>query len=113
MRTEKQKSGKHKTVVGKLYATWCGHCVELEPVWKKMKKLRGIEFVEIEYDNITQGLEKLNARFKTDVKVNDGYPTIFKIERGKVEYYNGERTLPELTKWAKKTQTATRRRRNK
>ena len=110
MRTEKQKSSKHKTVIGKLYATWCGHCVELEPVWKKMKKLRGVEFVEIEYENIIQGLEKLNARFKTNVKVNDGYPTIFKIERGQVEYYNGKRTLPELTKWAKKTQTATRRR---
>ena len=110
MRTKKQKSSKHKTVIGKLYATWCGHCVELEPVWKKMKKLRGVEFVEIEYENIQQGLEKLNARFKTDVKVNDGYPTIFKIEHGKVEYYNGARTLSELTRWAKKTQAATRRR---
>jgi hypothetical protein len=72
-----------------------------------------MEFVEIESENITQGLERLNARFKTDVKMKDGYPTIFKIERGKVEYYNGERTLPKLTRWAKKSQTATRRRQYK
>jgi thiol-disulfide isomerase/thioredoxin len=96
-------------VVGKLYATWCGHCKTLEPEWKKMKesmmknkKNKDIEFVEIESENMENGLSKLNNTFSTNVKLQEGYPTIFKIEKGskKVEYFNGERNAEEIVKWS-------------
>jgi thiol-disulfide isomerase/thioredoxin len=100
---------KTKKVVGKLYATWCGHCKTLDPEWKKMKasvmknkKNKDIQFVEIESENMDNGLTKLNKTFSTNVAVQDGYPTLFKIEKGskKVEYFNGERNAEEIVKWS-------------
>ena len=106
MQTKKNKT---KKVVGKLFATWCGHCKTLEPEWKKMKesvmknkKNSDIEFVEIESENMENGLTKLNKTFSTNVQLQDGYPTIFKIEKGskKVEYFNGNRTAEEIMQWS-------------
>jgi len=48
-------------------------------------------------------LDKLNMQHGTNVDVQDGYPTIYKIVGGKVEYYNGERTEKELISWALKS----------
>jgi thiol-disulfide isomerase/thioredoxin len=91
-----------KTVIGKLFATWCGHCQSLEEPWNKMKTIVGekVEFVEIESENLENELKTLNAKHKTDVKMQGGYPTLFKIKGTKVSYYNGERTQEELVKWA-------------
>lgn len=98
----------HKKVVGKLFATWCGHCQTLEPQWKKMREivLKGskepVEFVEIESESLDSGLEELNRKYKTNVELKGGYPTLFKIESGKkqVDYYNGERDANNLAKWS-------------
>ena len=106
MQTKKNKT---KKVVGKIFATWCGHCKTLDPEWKKMKesvmknkKNNDIEFVEIESENMDNALTKLNKTFSTNVQLQDGYPTIFKIEKGskKVEYFNGERTAEEIMQWS-------------
>ncbi len=109
MQTKKNRQ-KRKNIVGKLYATWCGHCKTLEPEWKKMKRTvkkmmkGGVEFVEIESENMDNGLAKLNNKFRTNVKLQGGYPTLFKIDmdRKKVEYYNGNREANEMTKWSTK-----------
>ena len=110
MQTKRNRTAKtqKRKVVGKLYATWCGHCQTLEPEWQKMKanltKLYkgGVEFVEIESENMKHALDKLNKTFKTRVKLQGGYPTLFKIEPGKkkAEYYKGNRVATELTKWS-------------
>lgn len=106
MQTKKNKT---KKVVGKLFATWCGHCKTLDPEWKKMKKSvmknkknKDIQFVEIESENMDNGLTKLNKTFSTNVQLQDGYPTIFKIEKDskKVEYFNGNRTAEEIMQWS-------------
>jgi thiol-disulfide isomerase/thioredoxin len=106
-RNRNKKTQKRK-VIGKLYATWCGHCQTLEPEWQKMKanltKLYkgGVDFVEIESENMKHALDKLNKTFKTKVKLQGGYPTLFKIEPGKkkAEYFKGNREATELTKWS-------------
>jgi len=112
---QNQKGGRHK-VVGKLFATWCGHCTTLAPEWEKMKeevkkntKNDHIEFVEIESENLDSGLEELNKRFKTNVELKGGYPTLFKIEPGrkKVDYYNGDRQANNLIKWSLKNDNQT------
>jgi thiol-disulfide isomerase/thioredoxin len=106
---KKNRKGKPKKIIGKLFATWCGHCQQMEPEWKKMKdnvikysKNDEIEFVEIESKNMKQGLANLNKTFRTNIKLQGGYPTLFKIETGKnrAEYYNGGRTAAEMTKWS-------------
>ena len=51
----------------------------------------------------TNKLDKLNSKYKTNVAMQGGYPTIYKIVGGKVEYYNGERTENELVSWALKS----------
>ena len=92
-----------QTVVGKLYMDGCGHCVTLEEPWAQMKKkiekkvmvAGDIESAE------THKLDELNKKNGSDVAVQGGYPTIYKIKHGgKVEYYNGERTAPKLVSWA-------------
>jgi thiol-disulfide isomerase/thioredoxin len=107
-RNRTTKTTQKRKVIGKLYATWCGHCQTLEPEWQKMKanltKLYkgGVDFVEIESENMKHALDKLNKTFKTKVKLQGGYPTLFKIEPGKkkAEYYKGNRVATELTKWS-------------
>ena len=91
-----------QTVVGKLYMDGCGHCVSLEEPWNQMKTKVGGKVVvagDIESAEIGK-LDELNQKYGTDVSVQDGYPTIYKIKHGGVEYYNGERTVQKLVSWA-------------
>jgi thiol-disulfide isomerase/thioredoxin len=106
--TEKHRSSKPITI-GLVYAEWCGHCQALKPDWKKLKdtlsKNKKINIFELE-DSDTNKESKLKSVGKKthggSIQVN-GFPTLFKILNGKVEYYNGERTFDALLKWAKHT----------
>jgi hypothetical protein len=72
-----------------------------------------IEFVEMgdNEDNrmknigVDQLVEEFNKKHfpNGDKRVNtDGFPTIFKICRKKIEYYSGPRNASEMYKWATK-----------
>ena len=106
--TEKRRSSKPITI-GLVYAEWCGHCQALKPDWKKLKdtlsKNKKFNIFELE-DSDTNKESKLKSVGKKthggSIQVN-GFPTLFKILNGKVEYYNGERTFDALLKWAKHT----------
>lgn len=91
-----------KTIVGKIYANWCGHCQSLKPEWQMMKSTikngSNIQFIEIEEGQINK-LERFKQQFP-NLEVN-GYPTIFKIQpNGSIEYYNGARLAYDMKKWA-------------
>jgi len=95
---------KTRTIIGKIYANWCGHCQALKPEWNKMKSLikkdANIEIVEIE-ENEHEKLNKLKQRFP-HLQIN-GYPTIFKIYANKkIEYYTGNRLAYDIKKWSLK-----------
>jgi len=108
-KTLKNKPTKHgKTIVGKIYAGWCGHCQMLETPWNQMKanlgkKCGSFEFAEIEQKNEPIGLQKINETYlkKSHAKLSlqGGYPTLFKIKKGVLSYFNGNRTLEDMTKW--------------
>ena len=110
-----------KVVVGKLYMNGCGHCESLKEPWSQMESKIGgkIKVEKIESAEMDDRLLKLNKEHGSDVAVQGGYPTIFKIKNKKVEYYNGERTAPALIKWAnqstggKRTKRTKRTKRNK
>ena len=45
-------------------------------------------------------LDTLNKKYRTDIKMADGFPSIFKIMNGgKVEYYGGDRTATAMKEW--------------
>ena len=99
------KKSKKTIIIGKVYADWCGHCQALKPEWKKMKhhihtkkgKLR-VVFVEIEEKSIDRKLKQLKDEYGVEVNAN-GYPTLFKIENGKVDYFNGNRRSEDMSNW--------------
>ncbi len=102
-----------KTIVaGKLIWDQCGHCKALIPEWNKMKqsirtlskKTPGIfyRFVEIKAGEKEQDhINIINNKYLKDseekLAVQGGYPTVFKIDEGKLKYFNGgSRTAEEL-----------------
>jgi len=106
--TEKHKSSKPITV-GLVYAEWCGHCQALKPIWKQLKQSLStnpkFNIFELEDSDVNKESKLKSVSKKThggSIQVN-GFPTLFKILNGKVEYYNGERTLDALLKWANRT----------
>ena len=91
-----------RTIVGKIYANWCGHCQSLKPEWDTMKSTikngSNIQFIEIEEGEVNK-LERFKQQFP-NLEVN-GYPTIFKIHPTRsIEYYNGARLSYDMEKWA-------------
>ena len=92
-----------KTIVGKVYANWCGHCKSLAPEWEKLKHmlpLNKFEIIDIE-EKETQKRTNFESNHKP-LNVS-GYPTIFKYnpanKANKVEYYTGTRLAKQMKTW--------------
>ena len=110
-----RKQHKHKPVIiGLVYAEWCGHCKELKPEWeafktavKKDRKLSnkcGIFEVEDSDSMKSAKLASMNKKIKGgEIQVN-GFPTLFKISNGEVQYFQGGlRNAATLLEWARQT----------
>jgi len=98
-----KKQTKEPIVMGKVYADWCGHCQRLKPEWEHMKTLLPkprVIFVEINDQEKEQKIPELNAQHQVQMPMPSGYPTIFKIQKKQVHYYEGGRTASEMAKWA-------------
>jgi thiol-disulfide isomerase/thioredoxin len=90
-----------KTIVGKVYANWCGHCQDLKPKWAILKQIipkSRVEFVEFEE---TEEAQRTAFEQKHRLTINvSGYPTIFKITPNhKIEYYSGPREPANMKQW--------------
>ena len=106
--------------VGRLHANWCIHCKSLAPEWARMRKILSktkdkYRFVSIEQSKEARDLERLNKYLglvedEKKVQMKEGYPTIFKVVDGVVEYYNGPRMTQNLVNWVKETTGGTRKR---
>jgi len=108
--TQKNQPHKSKVTLGLLYANWCGHCQALKPEWKHLKgkinKDRQMreqcKIVEIESNEPRKDkkIAMVNKHISGENKlVEDGYPTIFLVNHGKLEKYVGGRTSDEMHKW--------------
>jgi thiol-disulfide isomerase/thioredoxin len=110
-----QKTGPSVVVVGKIFAHWCGHCQTLLPEWKKLihvidtkqkiNKSSNTEykFVDIEQSKQADGIARVNRLYLADtghqLAIQGGFPTLFKITDGTLEYYNGPRRYLEMLRW--------------
>jgi thiol-disulfide isomerase/thioredoxin len=91
-------------IVGKVYADWCGHCQALKPKWEQLKRIlpKGrVQTVEIE-EAETDKRAQFEKTHKKTINVS-GYPTIFKIVNGKIEYYTGPREPEDMKRWVLST----------
>lgn len=105
MRTMKRRRTE-PIIIGKLWAKWCPHCISLIPAWNDMKnqikKKTGFlpKYMETEEGEIHK-IDEYNQSHSDGQLIDKarGYPTIYKIQGGKIEYYDGERTGPEMVHW--------------
>ena len=93
-------------IIGKLYAEWCMHCKNLEPIWKNLKedlkdKIENKELEIVEFEETKDQIKLEEFKKKYPVEIQGGYPTLFKIDKeGNITYYSGERELESLKIWA-------------
>jgi hypothetical protein len=93
-------------IIGKVYADWCGYCQALKPKWEQLKRIlpKGrVQTVEIE-ETETDKRAQFEKTHKKTINVS-GYPTIFKIVNGKIEYYTGPREPEDMKRWVLSTHT--------
>ena len=89
-------------IIGLAYANWCPHCTSLKPHWDTMKQnlssdCRVIEVEESDF-NKQNKIDEINHELKGDSELQiHGYPTMFKINNGKIDYYNGERDVKSMS----------------
>ena len=89
-------------VYGKVYADWCGHCRAMETDWKYVKQKMGkIKSFDIEQKMESVLLPKFKEIYGTDLYVNKGYPTIYKLYKkgGPLEFYEGPRNFKYMVDW--------------
>ena len=92
--------------IGKIWAKWCPHCIKLIPAWDQMKKLvnrksKNVSYMEVE-DTELYKIDQFNKTNPSGTFIDSarGYPTIYKIVGGNVEYYTGERDAKTMAEWA-------------
>ena len=93
-------------VVGKIYSNGCGHCKTLKKPWNDLKiilKGGNVMFKDIEASNMDKELAGLNNEYlngnQQQVSLQQGFPTIYKIDKGIVSYYDGEREIEPMKKF--------------
>jgi thiol-disulfide isomerase/thioredoxin len=88
---------KNKYAIVKYYATWCGFCTEIEPIWNNVVK----HFITNK-DNtfLFATANEVGAPFMKSHNSVDGYPTILYLINGKKEdTYSGSRDTEGMIEW--------------
>ena len=98
------KSTNTTRIYGRIHAKWCGHCLSMAEDWVKIINdklfLKDAVLFDIEQSEEKEKIPQVNEHINKggELKVG-GYPTIFKVVNGKVEYFNGTRTYDNIRKW--------------
>lgn len=93
--------GKYTTGTATLFihATWCPHCVHLQPVlceaWVKVLSNKGLFLLSCESKNTSYEKLLINKKIKFS-----GFPTILKFKNGVFDsQYSGDRTVDSLSEF--------------
>ena len=97
---------------GHIFHPQCGHCTALVPEWEKVKTMMGSRMQPVDINGedskkMDYEIHSFNRKYKSDLKLNGGYPTIYKLKTngGSVEFYDGERKSNKIVAWLKDNQT--------
>ena len=98
-RTTKSKKRTTPVAYGHVFSPTCGHCINMQSEWDRLKSIVKIPLVDIGENHDTH-VQEFNRLHHTDLVFN-GFPTIFKLMKdGKpVQYYTGERSYKQMKKW--------------
>ena len=89
-------SAEQLPVIIDVYATWCVHCKQLEPVWEQLAQELKSEVYVGKIDG-----EKERA-LANRLSANKGFPTIILLHQNKMRLYTGERSVEKLTHFCRK-----------
>ena len=84
----------HRALFVKFEAPWCGHCKRLSPVWETM--------LGLDLDGARLGT--VDCTRQDELRIRYGirsYPTLMLFAEGQIKLFSGERSLPELSKFAR------------
>ena len=99
---ENRMGGNHeKVIVIKLWAKWCGHCKDFDPVWKELlnhySKNSNVIFEELEETvmkkNRNAAMNDLKKKYKNCIDEPQGFPTLYFFRSSntiKQKPYNGK-----------------------
>jgi hypothetical protein len=60
-----------------------------------------VDVENIESEEQEKGIKEFNEEHGTNLALQKGYPTMFSLNHGgSIEYYNGDRSVEALVKWA-------------
>ena len=102
--TLKKLNSNKKDKFVKYYMDGCGHCEDLEPIWKLVENR-----IKKENDNNNVIIVQLNANFmdNADVPNVEGFPTISMIKGGRKIEHKGARTEDAIMDFFKKNNLLT------
>jgi len=97
--TLKKMNNNSKDKFVKYYMDGCGHCDDLEPIWKLVESR-----INKEHQNSDVTIVQINANFMDNANIPnvDGFPTISMIKGGKKMDHNGMRTEEAIMSFFKK-----------
>ena len=98
----KLMTNNQQKMVCKVWASWCGHCKELNKIWPDIEN----EIEKEEGDGLLVSIEEqiIPSVNCLDAREIPGFPWIFSMkgERGQKKEYNGKRDVDSLVKYIKK-----------
>lgn len=97
--TLKKMNSSSKDKFVKYYMNNCGHCDDLEPIWKLVESR-----INKEHQNSNVIIVQINANFMDNANIPnvEGFPTISMIKGGKKMDHNGARTEEAIMNFFKK-----------